>query len=116
MIDFDALVLSPCEATFAVDVQISPEVSRPGYKPYLTRGIFTSVPLTVEMQDGSVFSDVQTTLGIRASEFPRLPGRGDRVKIMQADHPAYGRQFWVGDSVPDGQGGVTITLRETEPK
>jgi hypothetical protein len=116
MINFDDLVLAPCMAAFAIEVQISPEISRPGTKPYPARGIYTSQPLVVELQDGTVFSDQQTTLGVEISDFEHLPGRSDRVKITEPDHPQFGRRFWIGDTVIDGQGGAVFTLRDTEPK
>jgi len=113
MIDWDALVLTPLIQTLSLEVTVYPEISRPGDLPYRNRGVFSSQPLTVEMQDGTVFSDQQTTLGVRIGDFKHLPTRGDRIKINEG--PATGHQYWVGDTSTDGQGGATITLRLTEP-
>ena len=57
-IDFDDLVLSPCMDTFAEPVMIDPVVSQPGALPYTARAIFTSRPYEVQLNDGSLVSDL----------------------------------------------------------
>jgi hypothetical protein len=113
-IDFDALVLSPAMEAFAISVLVTPIKTRPGVGPFTARGVFSSDPLTVEMQDGTVFDDQQTKLGIRQSELGsnKMPGNGDRVKITETMHPHYGRVFYISDTDGDGQGGQVFQLRE----
>jgi hypothetical protein len=109
-IDFASLVLAPNLDVFGGGVVIYPVVTRPGTGPFRARGIFSSVPINVEMQDGTVFSDQQTKLGVRISDFDTLPGRGDKVRV-----DATGITYWIGDVLVDGQGGATFPLRLVEP-
>ncbi|WP_375791183.1 hypothetical protein ACE102_07480 [Bradyrhizobium sp. vgs-9] len=111
--DFSTLVLLPGMATFAISVTVRPGVSQPGAPDYAARGVFSSNPTDVQMQDGTVFSDQQTTLGIRLAEWAVPPVNGDRIKVMEG--VAAGITFWVADTSSDGQGGLTLTLRKTEP-
>ncbi|MBR1002701.1 hypothetical protein ABIF65_005975 [Bradyrhizobium japonicum] len=111
--DFSTLVLLPGMTTFAISVTVRPEVSQPGAADYAARGVFSSAPTDVQMQDGTVFSDQQTTLGIRMVEWAVLPVNGDRITINEG--VAAGTTFWVADSSGDGQGGMTLTLRKTDP-
>ena len=107
-VDFSALVLLPGMNTFAIPVTVRPTVSQPGAPDYAARGVFSSAPTDVQMEDGGVFSDQQTTLGIRLAEFAVVPVNGDRIVIGPV-------VYWFADSSLDGQGGMLITLRKTEP-
>ncbi|MCA1524303.1 head-tail joining protein [Bradyrhizobium yuanmingense] len=111
--DFSTLVLLPGMNTFAIAVTVRPTVSQPGAPDYPARGVYSSVPTDVQMQDGTTFSDQQTTLGIRLREFAVPPVNGDRITPTEGE--AAGVTFWVADSSADGQGGLTLTLRKTEP-
>ncbi|MEY9364791.1 hypothetical protein ABH994_007512 [Bradyrhizobium yuanmingense] len=111
--DFSTLVLLPGMATFAISVTVRPEVSQPGAADYAARGVFSSGPTDVQMQDGTVFSDQQTTLGIRLREWSVAPVNGDRITPTEGE--AAGTTFWVADTSVDGQGGMTLTLRKTDP-
>lgn len=113
MMDWDALVLNPLENLMSISVRITPVVTRPGTGPFDARGIFSSEALSVEMQDGTVFSDQQTRLGIRLADFTHVPARGDIVKILEGPHT--GEIFWIGDSNGDGQGGSSLALHTKEP-
>ncbi len=110
-IDFDRLVLNVGVTVFGDRVVVYPLASRPGRAPYNARGVYNSQFLNVEMQDGTVFSDQQTTLGIREAEFQHLPVRGDQIKIVKT-----GKTYWVRDSNRDGQGGTMLQLAEREPQ
>jgi hypothetical protein len=90
-------------------------VSNPTTPPFEARGIYSSTQYDAEMQDDVVFSDQQTSLGIRLREFAVPPDRGDLVEIIDARHPAFGSRFWVGDSDLDGQGGAMLMLRTQQP-
>ena len=105
-VDFSSLVLGPCLATFARDVTVYPVASN-GVVSYRARGIFSSNPVDVVMQDGAIFSDVKTTLGIKLSEFEIPIVVGDRIEIGAV-------MYWTGDIDNDGQGGASITLRSTQ--
>jgi hypothetical protein len=117
LIDFDAVVLAKCEDIFSIVVSFTPLVSRPGDPAFTLRGIFSSDPYDVEMQDGTIFSDQQTSLGIRWRDFPGVvvPDRGDLVEITDTRHPYVGHRYWIGDVDDDGQGGAKLLLRTQQP-
>jgi len=115
MIDFDALVLNKCEDIFSIACKFIYAASKPEAAPCIARGIYSSAPVDVVMQDEAIFSDQQTSLGIRLRDFVIPPERGDLVEIIDTRHPAFGMQFWIGDSDLDGQGGATLMLRTKYP-
>ena len=114
-VDFDALVLSKCEDIFALACKFTLVASAPLAEPVIARGVYSSAPVDVMMQDDTIFSDQQTSLGIRLRDFEIPPDRGDYVEIIEANHIDFGRKFWIGDSDLDGQGGATLLLRTQEP-
>jgi len=116
MIDFDALVLNKCEDIFSILVRFTPLVSEPGAPAFECRGIYSSGPVDVQMQDETIFSDQVTSLGIRVRDFVGPPpDRGDHVEIIDSRHPAFGSKYWIGDSDLDGQGGAMLMLRTQKP-
>ena len=116
MIDFDALVLKPASAIFEIKISVTPLVTQPGVPVYFAAGVYNKRDLDVEMQDGTIFSDHQVSLGIRLRDFPDgPPDQGDLITIVDIRHPAFGQQYWVGDSDEDGQGGAMLLLRTKEP-
>jgi hypothetical protein len=116
LIDFDAVVLAKCEDIFSIVVSFTPLVSDPGAPAFTLRGIFSSDPYDVQLQDDTIFSDQQTSLGIREWDFPGPPPeRGDLVEITDSRHPAFGKKYWIGDSDWDGQGGAKLLLRTQQP-
>jgi hypothetical protein len=115
MIDFDALVLNTCENIFAIAAEFAFVVTAPAAPNVTARGVYSSAPLDVLMQDEITFSDPKSTLGIRTRDFDIQPGRGDTVKIVEPTHPAYLEQYWIGDSRLDGQGGALLLLRTQRP-
>lgn len=115
MIDFDALVLKPAGDIFQIAVVYTPTVSQPGALPFATFGVYSSAPVDVILQDEAIYSDQQTKLDIRLKDFAAYPEEGDHVIITDARHPAYGKQFWIGDLDEDGQGGGTLLLRLKNP-
>jgi hypothetical protein len=117
LIDFDAVVLNPLEDIFSIVVIFTPLVSQPGAPPFTLRGIFSSDPYDVQMQDDTIFSDQQTSLGIRWRDFPGvvIPDRGDLVEITDSRHPYFGHRYWIGDVDDDGQGGAKLLLRTQHP-
>jgi hypothetical protein len=115
MIDFDALVLKPAGDIFQIAVVYTPTVSQPGVLPFATFGVYSSAPVDVILQDETIYSDQQTKLDIRLRDFAAYPEEGDHVTITDRRHPAYGKQFWIGDLDEDGQGGGTLLLRLKNP-
>ena len=117
MVDFDRLVLSPASDIFSIKCRFTPLASSPGDPAFDLRGVFTSAPVDVAMQDDTIFSDQQTSLGIRFRDFPiKPPDRGDLVEIIDTMHPMLGRKYWIGDVDEDGQGGGTLLLRTYVPE
>lgn len=116
MIDFDALVLNPCENIFSIQCKFTLAATKPEAPPVIARGIYSSGPVDVIMQDDTTFSDQQTSLGIRLGDFAIAPDRGDLVEIIDSRHPAFGMKYWIGDSDSDGQGGAMLLLRTKEPE
>lgn len=114
MIDFDALVLNPLEDIFSILCRFTLCVSNPNGPTVTCRGIYSSAPVDAIMQDETIFSDQQTSLGIRLRDFVIVPDRGDMVEIIDIRHPDCGKQFWIGDSDADGQGGAMLLLRTRE--
>jgi hypothetical protein len=114
-VDFDALVLSRCEDIFAIACKFTLVATDPQAVPVLARGVYSSGPIDVTMEDETIFSDQQTSLGIRLRDFEIPPDRGDLVEIVEETHPACGMRYWIGDSDLDGQGGATLLLRTEEP-
>src|SRR5262245_40188297 len=117
MIDFDAIVLNPCENIFAIRAKFTYTATKPEAAPVIVRGIYSSAPIDVIMQDETIFSDQQTSLGIRLRDFPNgiVPDRGDEVEMVEPTHPSFGMKYWIGDSDLDGQGGAMLMLRVREP-
>jgi hypothetical protein len=114
-VDLDALVLEPATDVFSIEVTYSPLISAPGVPDFVTRGVFSSNFLDVEMLDSAIFSDQETSLGVRLREFPAEPQEGDKVTITEATHWAFGKAFWVGTCKEDGQGGGLLLLRKQFP-
>ena len=117
MIDFDAIVLNKCEDIFSIVAKFTFAASKPEAPPVTVRGIYSSDPVDVIMQDETIFSDQQTKIGIRLRDFPDglVPDRGDIVEITDSRHPAFGQRYWIGDSDLDGQGGAMLMLRSQNP-
>jgi hypothetical protein len=117
MIDFDKIVLNKCEDIFSIVCKFTFEATKPEAAPVTVRGIYSSDPYDVVMQDETIFSDQQTKLGIRLRDFPGgiVPDRGDVVEITDSRHPAFGSKYWIGDSDLDGQGGAMLLLRTRYP-
>jgi hypothetical protein len=114
MIDFDAVVLSPASDIFSVPCVFTPIVSQPNMPAFELRGVYSSRQYDVELQDGTIFSDQQTTLGIRLKDFPNgvWPDRGDVVEVLAHVNVKY----WIGDLDLDGQGGGMCLLRTQKPQ
>jgi hypothetical protein len=116
MVDFDRLVLLPASDIFSIKCRFTPLVSQPGEPAFDCRGVYSSSALDVQMQDETIFSDQQTSLGIRLREFVAPPAGGDLIEITDTMHPNVGRKYWIGDLDEDGQGGAMLLLRNYNPE
>jgi hypothetical protein len=77
------------------------------------RGIYDSRTLNVVMEDGSIFSDQQTILDIRTSEFSVLPMQGDFINVPLepvSGLPDLG-DFEITNVFHNGGGEVTLELK-----
>ena len=111
MIDFDATVLSAAMDAFARPFTVTPLKSQPGLPAYAARGVWTSKPVDVPLEDGNIMSSQVHTLGVRLSEFQVPIAPGDIVDIpISGTAPALG-SFAVEDTDDDGQGGSVLTLK-----
>lgn len=115
MIDFDSLVLGPCMNVFARPIIVTPAASQP-LTPvaYTGRGIWSSKPVDIPMEDG-IMSSQEQTLSLKASEFLVPPGPGDKIEIPAEGSFAAIGKFVVEDVDDDGQGGLTLSLKTTLP-
>jgi len=109
-IDFSGLVLYPNMETFARTVVIDPRRSIPGAAPYNARGIFSSRTAAVQLQDGSVYDEQETTFGFRLVEIKAPLTTHDRITDTD------GTIYEVGDCAFDGQGGLVVHVRRVEPE
>jgi hypothetical protein len=109
-INFSALVYGSCMDTFAIDVTFMTTLNG----TFINRGIFTTRELNVLAENNSIYSDQQTILDIRESEFPIMPVQGDHVMIDKDCNGAYRGEFVIVDSSDNGGGETTLTLRKLE--
>lgn len=118
-IDFDALVLGPCMATFGEPITVDPLASQPGQAPYQSTGIFSSRSYEVSLPDGSLMMTQITTLGVQLSQFVIPPAERDVITVggLPGSPPSrpYPVQYIAADVQKDGQGGMTMTLRKQVP-
>ena len=81
------------------------------------RGIYKSDMIDILLEDGSIFTQQQTILDIRAAEFPTLPVQDDTVAIPYepiSGLPDLG-SFQIIDVFHNGGGEVTLQLRAVVP-
>jgi hypothetical protein len=112
-VNVSTMVKLPCQDMFSVPVTLTPLASQPGQPAYANRGIFITGAVDVALTDGSVFSDQQTILDIRAAEYPIAPLQGDRVTVPVDQNGAPQGEFEITDTSDDG-GLITLTLRRVE--
>jgi hypothetical protein len=111
MLDYNTLVLQQIQGVFARPIEITPSGSQPGQPMYGGRGVFVTAPIDVMTENNVVFSDQQSTLDIRRSDYPVPPGIRDRIYIpAHMSMPAMG-PFEVQDSDLYHDGRLRLTLR-----
>jgi len=111
-VNFPELVYEPNYDLFARPVTFSPVVGT----AYDGRGIFNTVALDVMTEDGAILSDQKTILDILETEFNVMPLQRDRVFIPEADGMPELGEYEIIDSVTNGGGETTLTLRKVLPK
>ena len=111
-VDFGQAVYAPNYAIWSRPIIIEPLESQSGMPKYSGRGIYHTGAINVPLEDGTLFSDQQTTLDIIEAEFPVIPVQHDLVTIP-ADPasmlPALGT-FKITDTASNGGGETTLTL------
>lgn len=101
MIDWDALVLAPCENIFG-----EPVVFRPlNGEPLSVQGIFDRSFHELEEAEPSQRNVLLVSVGLRLSQLPREPKEGDLLDV-----PRLSMQFKVRQARPDGKGSVRCML------
>lgn len=112
MIDWDAVVLGPCEAVFGEDQ--TPTYTPPGGVAFAVPGIFDDAHTALVMGDAGDpdVSTVNAVIGVRLSQFPadQQPVQDGKLRI-----PRLGKTFKVVDVQPDGHGAAKLILSETAP-
>lgn len=110
-VNMSTMVYSPCQTVFGRPVSFT---SKLGNSFTGTgSGIYDSRSLNIVLEDGSIFSDQDTILDIRAVEFTVLPVQGDRINIPAepvAGLPALG-DFEITDVSHNGGGEITLQLK-----
>jgi hypothetical protein len=110
-IDYSTQVYEPGYLQFSRPVVFTPVKSQPNVSSFEGRGIFSTMPIDIISQDGSVVSDQKTILDILEKEFSILPIQGDRLSIPAAGALPDMGDFEVQDVDTNGGGESTLTLR-----
>jgi hypothetical protein len=102
---------------FARPITIIPVVSQPAQPPYSVRAVLTSRASNFMLDQGAVFSDQETTFGIRLAEVAVPPAKDDQIYVDpviwrndQIDPGVYR----ISDTALDRQGGQVLTIRKIE--
>jgi hypothetical protein len=111
-VNFSDLVYLPNFDMFARAITITPVASQAGQPSYASRGIFDTVPIDVVALDGSILSEQRTILDVRDVELAVLPIQGDQVAIPADGGLPDAGNWEVIDSVRNGGGETTLTLRK----
>ena len=114
-VNFSTMVYYPCQELFGRPVTFTSALGN-SYSGS-NRGIYDSRTLNVVLEDGSILTDQDTILDIRASEFPALPVQGDTINIPfepLSGLPALG-DFEITNVWHNGGGEVTLQLKAVVP-
>lgn len=114
MIDWDALLLAPCEQIFGegddqhpTPIQYAPKVGT----PFPVNGVFDRAFLSLVIDPtaagGVGMNTVAPVLGVRAAWFPVPPAQGAKLTI-----PSVGFTYVVANAEPDGHGWVLLRLNK----
>jgi hypothetical protein len=107
------MVYMPCQDIYGRPVNFSSTLGNSFNG--IGRGIYDSRHLNVLLEDGSIMSDQDTILDIRASEFGGVPPvQGDIIDIpvdQVSGLPAIGT-FEITDVYNNGGGEITLSLKK----
>jgi spore coat polysaccharide biosynthesis protein SpsF (cytidylyltransferase family) len=107
VIDWDALVLGPLQATFGEPVTFIP---MSGDAPFVGSGIFDEAYQQVAIADGQAVTIESPVLGIRVSAFQSsmqaLPKQADQVNVR-------GVNYTIREVQVDSHGGAKLILIES---
>jgi hypothetical protein len=109
-IDWDGLVVGPCFAAFAEDVQVlfTPAKSAPGTASYDVDGVFDRAYLSTPQLDMvSAASTLKPILGVRLAQFTVPPVVDDLVYVASADVT-----FIIRNVEPDSHGWALLELNK----
>lgn len=111
-INYPTQVYLPSYNVFARPVVFNPLASQPGQPTYTGRGIYSTEPIDVLAEEGSIFSDSRTILDVLEYEFTVVPMQEDRLTIPAVGTmPALG-EFEVIETKSNGGGETTLALRK----
>ena len=115
MIDFEALVLGPCQDAFSRPVTVTPLASQPGQPAYQARGIWRAPQANVALEDGSVMNSQDLILGMKRGDMTVPVLEGDQIEIdTYLSLPRIG--VCLIDRInKDGIGDMQIVLKITGP-
>jgi hypothetical protein len=114
-INFSTMIYGPCQDQFGRTC-IFTSATGDSYSG-TNRGIYDSTTLNVALEDGSILSDQNTILDIRAIEFPVLPAQDDTVSIPYdpiSQLPDLG-SYQIINLWHNGGGEITLQLRKLVP-
>lgn len=105
MIDWDALVMAPCEAVFGEPVTFMPAAGA----PFAGTGIFDAAYRQIDIAGGQAVTTECPVLGIRLSAFQSpmqaIPLQGDGLYIR-------GKSYVIREVQVDSHGGAKLLLNE----
>lgn len=110
MINFDALVLGPCQAVFGDTAIVTPVRSAPKAAPFAVRGIYRLVGADATDSDGMITRMDNYTFSVRLSELPIQVQRGDKVSNINLPF-LKGLVFTIEDTGDDGFGAQAWVLK-----
>lgn len=103
--DFSSLVLAPNMLVFGIPILVTPTFSQSDApNSYAATAIWESKHADVLLDDGTVVSSNQIDVGIRLSDYPVPPVKGDGIQVAGVDYNIF-------DTQADGQGGSKLILR-----
>lgn len=103
MLDWDALVLAPCNAAFAEDGRV---YYYPGAGPVMTltgQGIFADRFRESTFHDATEIESVRTVINVRAALFAATPVKGELFRVR-------GVLYVINEVQPDGMGDIRLYL------
>ena len=104
-VNFDALVFAPCMRAFAIPVMMDPMARCRWPSRILRRASFRAVGRAKScIQDGTIVADMETTLGIRMSDFLAPPTTKDQITLQSTvmdvnGQPHSGRHDLLGEEI-----------------